>query len=80
MKVTIFTSPTCQSCKSIEEYLSSHGIDYITIDVARDQEALKRLVEMTGKMLTPVIEINNEVIVGFNKPEIDRLLGLQRRG
>ena len=76
MKVTIFTSPICQSCKSIEEYLSSHGIDYTMIDVAQDREALKQLVEMTGKMLTPVIQINNEVIVGFDKPAIDRLLGL----
>ena len=76
MQVIIYTSPTCQSCKSIEEYLSSHGIDYTTIDVAQDQEALKRLVEITGRMLMPVIEINNEVIVGFDKPAIDRLLGL----
>lgn len=44
--------------------------------IARDQEALKRLVEMIGKMLTPVIEAHNEVIVEFDKPAIDRLLGL----
>ena len=76
MNVTIYTSPTCGSCQMIEEYLRSRGVEFETIDVARDQKALKALVEKTGKMLTPVIEIGDEVIVGFNKPEIDQILNL----
>ena len=78
MKVIVYTSPTCQSCAMIEEYLSSHGIKYEKVDVTKDKEALERLVEKTGKMFTPVIEISDQTVVGFNKPEIDRLLGLYK--
>ena len=76
MRVKVYTSPTCQSCKSIEEYLSSHGVKYEEIDVTKDREALERLVEKTGKIFTPDVQVGDEIVVGFNKPEIDRLLGL----
>ena len=77
MTTTIYTSPTCGSCRMIEEYLRSHGVEFETVDVARNQEALKALVEKTGRMTTPVIEIGDEIVIGFNKPRIDRLLGLR---
>ena len=76
MKVKVYTSPTCQSCKSIEEYLSSHGVEYEEVDVTKDKKALEELIEKTGKMLTPDIQIGDEIVTGFDKPKIDQLLGL----
>ena len=77
-QVILYTSPTCQSCAMIEEYLSLHGIEYEKVDVTKDRKALERLVEKTGKMLTPDVQAGDEIVIGFNKPEIDRLLGLER--
>ena len=76
MSAIIYTSPTCTTCRMIEEYLRSHGVEFETVDVARDQKALEALIEKTGRMTTPVIEIGNEIVIGFNKPRIDQLLGL----
>ena len=78
MGVIIYTSPTCTSCQMIEEYLRSRGVEFETVDVAYDQKALEALIEKTGVMTTPVIEIGNKVIIGFNKPKIDRLLGIRQ--
>ena len=72
----IYTSPTCGSCQMIEEYLRSRGVEFETVDVARDQKALEALIEKTGRMTTPVIQIGDEMVVGFNKPRIDQLLRL----
>ena len=76
MGVIIYTSPTCTSCQVIEEYLRSHGVEFRTVDVARDPKVLEALIKKTGVMTTPAIEVGNEVIIGFNKPKIDQLLGL----
>ena len=53
-----------------------HGVEFKTVDVARDREALEALIEKTGRMTTPVIQIGDEMVVGFNKPRIDQLLRL----
>ena len=77
-QVVLYTSPTCPSCAMIEEYLSSHGVKYEKIDITKDRQALEELVRRTGKMITPDVQIGDEIVVGFDKLAIDQLLGLGR--
>ncbi|MBI2918686.1 MAG: glutaredoxin family protein [Chloroflexi bacterium] len=60
-------------CTSAKEYLSRKGIAFEDKDVTRDQAALKELQDL-GYMTTPVIKIDGEVIVGFDRKRLDALL------
>jgi glutaredoxin-like YruB-family protein len=78
-RVILFSTPTCSWCKRAREYLRRNRIRFKEVDVSRDERAMKDVVRMTGQMGVPVILIGNRPIVGFNKPEIDRLLQIKPR-
>jgi len=59
----------------VKEYLSQKGVPYIERDVATDEKAMEELSEL-GFMTTPVIKIDDEVVVGFNRKRLDDLLGV----
>jgi glutaredoxin len=58
-----------------KEYLNSKEIAYQDIDVSSNQEAAQEMVKISGQMGVPVIVINGEPIVGFDKARIESLLG-----
>lgn len=74
--VTIYSTPTCPYCHMVKNYLKSKNIDFNDFNVAEDQEKAKEMMEKTGQMGVPVVEIDDHIIIGFDKPEIDRLLNL----
>lgn len=76
-RVVLFTTPTCSWCRKVKSYLKENQIRFKDIDVSRDQRAAKDMVRMTGQMGVPVVLINNKPIVGFDKAQIDRLLGIR---
>jgi len=75
-EVIIYTTPTCPWCQATKEYLRAREIDFEEIDVSADPAAAQEMIDKSGQMGTPVLDIDGEIIVGFNKPEIDRLLEL----
>lgn len=76
-KVRVFSTPTCSYCVFLKRYLDEKGVEYESIDVSKDQEKLKEMVELSGQMGVPVVEIGEEdVIVGFNKEQINKSLGI----
>ena len=75
-KVIIFTTPTCSWCKRAMKYFREHNIKFKQVDVSRDPVAARDMQKMSGQMGVPVIKIGKEVIVGFDKPKIDKLLGI----
>ena len=76
-RVLVFTTPTCPWCVRVKKYLRERNVKFREIDVARDAAAARDLVRRTGQMGVPVVEIDGRPIVGFDKPQIDRLLGLK---
>ncbi len=74
--VTIYSTPSCHFCHMAKEYFKENNIAYTEHDVAADMEQRKQMVEKSGQMGVPVIQIENDLIVGFNKPVIANLLGL----
>ncbi len=75
-EVIIYTTPTCSWCQALKEYLRAREIDFEEIDVSADPAAAQEMIDKSGQMGTPVVDIDGEIIVGFNKPEIDQLLEL----
>lgn len=73
-KVVIYTTPTCPWCHRAKEHLSQKGIPYTEYNVAVDREKAKEMIEKSKQMGVPVIMIDGEVVVGFNKAKLDSLL------
>ena len=73
-QVTIYSTPWCVYCHMAKEYLKSKKVAFREIDVQADQEAARALVNKTGQMGVPVLEIGNEVILGFDRLRIDLAL------
>ena len=78
-RVLVFTTPTCPWCVRVKKYLRERHVPFREIDVARDQRAARDLVRRTGQQGVPVVEIDGKPIIGFDKPKIDKLLGLSPR-
>ncbi len=76
-KVIIFTTPTCSFCNAAKRYFREKNIRFKDIDVTRDQAAARDMMKRTGQTGVPVILINNQPIVGFDKPKINRLLNIK---
>lgn len=75
-KVTIYTTPTCAYCKMAKKYFHEHHVAYEEVDVAHDEQAAEEMVTKTGHLGVPQIFVGNEVVIGFDKPVLDHLLGL----
>ncbi len=74
--ITIYSTPSCHFCHMAKEYLTGKNIPFTDINVAEDQNARQEMITMSGQMGVPVIKIENDVIVGFNKPVLNDLLGI----
>lgn len=74
-KVLIYTTPTCPYCHQAKEYLDSKKIKYTDLD-ASDQKNAQQMIDKSGQMGVPVLDIEGKIIVGFDKAAIDKELGL----
>ena len=75
-EVTIYTTPICGYCKMAKEFFVSNNVQYKEHDVAADLEMRKEMIEKSGQMGVPVIFVDNEMTVGFDKGRLSTLLGL----
>lgn len=75
-KVLIYTTPTCPYCQQTKEYLKEKNIAYEEVDVAADSVKAQEMIDKSGQMGVPVVMIDDEVIIGFDKEKIDKTLGL----
>lgn len=75
--VTVYSSPTCSWCNTLKTYLRKNGIRFTDIDISRDQASAQELVRRSGHQGIPQTIINGEIVVGFDKSKINRLLGIE---
>ena len=75
--VVVFTTPTCSWCRVVKQHLKKHNIKFKEIDVSKDERAARDMVRRTGQQGVPVTLIQNRPIVGFNKQQINSLLGIK---
>lgn len=73
-KVKIYTTPTCQYCRAAKEFFKENKIKYEEIDVSKDRKAVREMVKISGQLGVPVILIDNKVIVGFDRDELENAL------
>ena len=72
-EVVVYTSNTCPYCTLAKNYLTEKGVSYTEKNVQTDKEARKELMAM-GHMGVPVLLVDGQEIVGFDKEKLDDLL------
>jgi glutaredoxin-like YruB-family protein len=76
-KVIVFSTPTCTYCNAAKRYFRQKGIHFKDVDVSRDPAAARDMVRRSGQQGVPVIDIGGKIVVGFNQPKINQLLGIK---
>jgi glutaredoxin-like YruB-family protein len=72
--IKVYSTPTCVYCKTLKGYLKKNGAEFEDIDVSKDEKQLQKMIKDSGQMGVPVVDIDGEIITGFDKQKIDKLL------
>jgi glutaredoxin-like YruB-family protein len=73
-QISIYSTPTCHFCQLAKDYFTENKLEYTEFDVANDQAKRQEMIELTGQMGVPVIQIGDDVIVGYDEEKIKELI------
>ena len=74
--VTIYSTPTCHFCKLTKEFLREKNVPFEEVNVAGNPQKSQEMIEKSGQMGVPVIDIDGKIIIGFDKNAIRKALKL----
>ena len=77
VKVRVFSTPFCPYCVTLKEFLKEREIGFEDINVTEDKAALDEMIKKSGQTGVPVIEIDNQIVVGFERDKIANLLDIK---
>ena len=75
-KVLVYSTPTCPYCVRVKQYLKDNNVDFEDINVSIDESKAQEMVQKSGQMGVPVLDIKGEIIIGFDQEAIKTKLGL----
>ncbi len=75
--IKVYSTPTCAYCVTLKKFLQEKGIKFESIDVSQSEKDLQEMIDKSGQMGVPVIDINGQIIVGFNRNKIVELLNIK---
>jgi len=75
--VKLFVTPSCPYCFTLKEFLKEHNIEFEEVDVSKDEKARDEMIKKSGKLEAPIIEIDGQIVVGFDKEKICKLLNIK---
>ncbi len=74
MTIIVYSTMTCPFCTMVKDWLKDKSIDFEEVDVGKDHEKAKEMINKSGQMGVPVIDVDGTVIIGFDKPKLDEAL------
>lgn len=74
MNIKIYSTPTCPYCVQVKKYLEEKNVQFEEFDVSKDRDAASEMINKSGQRGVPVIDVNGEIIVGFDKGKLDSLI------
>ncbi|HEX3028705.1 MAG TPA: glutaredoxin family protein [Clostridia bacterium] len=74
MTIKVYSTPTCPWCTVAKNYLTSKNVSFEDVDVSQNRDAAMEMIQKSGQRGVPVIDINGNIIVGFDQKTIDKLL------
>lgn len=76
--ITLYSTPTCYYCKKYEEIFKQNKIDYKKVDVSSDPKLAEEMIHKSGQISVPVLDINGEIVVGWNPRIVNNILKLKQ--
>ena len=73
-KVIIYSTPHCPYCVYAKDYFKENNVSFEDIDVSKDRAKAQEMVEKSGQMGVPVIDIDGNILVGFQPEAFEQLL------
>ncbi len=74
--VKVYSTPWCMYCKAAKEYFNEKKVKFTELDVSADANARNEMLNLSHQSGVPVIDIGGELVIGFDKDRINKLLGL----
>jgi len=74
-QVTIYSTPVCHFCEAAKEFFKENDVTYTEHDVAADADKRQEMIDLTGQMGVPVIQIGQDIVIGFDEDKVKELLG-----
>ncbi len=75
--VKVYSTPTCPYCVTLKKFLKEKGVDFADIDVSADEKELQQMIDKSGQMGVPVVDIDGKIVIGFNRDKILELLNIK---
>jgi len=75
--VKVYSTPTCPYCVTLKNFLKEHNIQFEDIDVSQNEIAQKEMIENSGQYGVPVVDIDGQIIIGFDQDKIKKLLKIE---
>ncbi len=76
MTIKVYSTPTCPWCVKAKDYFKTKNLSFLDVDVASNHEAAREMVQKSGQRGVPVIEIDGNIVVGFDQMKIEKLLNI----
>ena len=77
MKIKIYSTPVCVYCRMAKEFFKKNNVEYEEVNVAADREAAEEMVKKSHQMGVPVIDIDGEIFIGFDRRDLEEKLGIR---
>lgn len=73
--IKVYTTNSCPWCVKVKNYLKSENLEFEELNVQDDMEAREEMINKSHQMGVPVLDINDNIIIGFDRPAILKALG-----
>lgn len=74
--IKVYSTPTCPYCEQLKSFLRENDVEFEDIDVSESEEDKEEMVEKSGQMGVPVVDVDGEIVIGFKKEKLEELLEL----
>jgi len=75
--IKVYSTPGCPYCVTLKEFLKKNNFEFEEVDVSKDEKAQEEMIKKSGQMGVPVVEIDGEIVVGFDREKISKLLNIK---
>jgi len=77
MKIIIYGTDSCPWCHKAREFMKEHKVKFTDKNVGEDQKAAQEMIKKSGQQGVPVIDVDGEIIVGFDEDRLRNLLKIK---
>lgn len=75
-KVIVYSTPTCPYCVTLKDYLKEKNLEFEDVDISQDPARADEMIKKSGQMGVPVVDIDGEIVIGFDKEKINKSLNI----